>query len=107
MTGNRAYPNMCPHAKKPLYGCEKPYQVCLNPRTRIVKCRDERRCPLLASGGEDGQCAVDGLRSVPGASTAASVEQMDLFRGGMREVDDSVEDISYDRDDNPPYGMFA
>lgn len=98
---------MCPHAKKPLYGCEKPYLVCLNPRTRIVKCRDERRCPLLASGNPDGQCAVDDLRSDPGASTAASVEQMDLFRGGTREVEDVVEDISYDRDDDLSYDMFA
>lgn len=98
---------MCPHAKKPLYGCEKPYQVCLNPKTRIVKCIDERRCPLLASGDKYGQCAMDDPRSDSGASTVASVEQMDLFRGGMREVDDSVEDISYDRDDNLPYDMFA
>lgn len=105
--GNRAWPNMCPHAKKPLCGLEKPYQVCLHPRTRIVKCTDERRCPLLASGDKDGQSATDGLRGRLRASTGASVEQMDLFRDGTGDAGDSAEDGSCDWDDNPPCDWFA
>lgn len=38
---------ICPHAKKQRQGCEKPYLVCLHPKTRIVKCYEEAMCPLI------------------------------------------------------------
>ena len=44
---------ICPHAKKQKHGCEKPYLVCLHPKTRIVKCYDKAKCPLINMTDEE------------------------------------------------------
>lgn len=68
----------CAYAKKQWPGHEKPYQVCLNPDVRKVKCFaiDEEECPFRA-GAWMRSAAIERISAPP--KPAPTPQQADFL----------------------------